>query len=181
MFLKKVFLLLLPFLVFFSAKGQLSEKQYSELVQRELGGQLEAPVPSGRVDVLTDYFAIEVEFARKWKNSIGQSLWYALNTSRKAGIVLILENESDWKYVQQLTTTLDYSNLKSKVKVWIYPNDFKKRVPKSYGPTPKRIPSEYWLTKATKIRHNKDCRYFKKTRGDYCSPNKGTPCKTCGG
>jgi len=38
-----------------------------------------------RVDCLTDTHAIEIEFANKWKEAIGQSLHYSLMTGKKTG------------------------------------------------------------------------------------------------
>ena len=45
-----------------------------------------------RVDCLTNYHAVEFDFANKWAESIGQALHYQLMTGKKAMIVLILEN-----------------------------------------------------------------------------------------
>jgi hypothetical protein len=39
----------------------------------------------------------------------------------------------------------------------------------------------HWLTASSKKRHNKHCRYFKKSKGRMCAPNEGKPCKICGG
>ncbi len=44
-----------------------------------------------RVDCLTDTYAIEVDFAYKWAESIGQSLYYANMTNRKPAVLLIVE------------------------------------------------------------------------------------------
>ena len=47
-------------------------------------------MPDGtRCDILTDTHAIEVDFADKWAEAIGQSLNYAMQTGKKAGIVLV--------------------------------------------------------------------------------------------
>jgi hypothetical protein len=52
--------------------------------------QLEYELPSGgRVDCLNPNFAIEVEWAHKWAESVGQSLYYAAATDRKPGIILL--------------------------------------------------------------------------------------------
>lgn len=45
-----------------------------------------------RVDCLTEYHAIEFDFANKWAESIGQALHYQLMTGKKAMVVLILED-----------------------------------------------------------------------------------------
>jgi hypothetical protein len=38
----------------------------------------------------------------------------------------------------------------------------------------------YWLSTTGK-RHNKNCRYYKATRGQFCGSDDGTPCGICGG
>lgn len=55
-----------------------------------------------RVDCLTETHAIEVEFAPKWKESIGQALFYGIKTGKKPGVVLIIEKDSDGKYLDRL-------------------------------------------------------------------------------
>ena len=64
-------------------------------------------LPDGtRCDCLTDTHAIEFDFGSKWTEAIGQSAYYALQTSKKAGIVLILETIKDRKYWIRLNTTI---------------------------------------------------------------------------
>lgn len=56
-----------------------------------------------RVDCLTKTHAIEFDFANKWAESIGQSLYYSIRTGKKAGVVLIMENKQrDEKYLKRL-------------------------------------------------------------------------------
>lgn len=56
-----------------------------------------------RIDCLTATHAVEFDFASKWAESIGQSLYYGLKTQKTPGIVLIIENpEKDGKYVKRL-------------------------------------------------------------------------------
>lgn len=154
-----------------------SERTYAKRIAERLGGQLEVSVQSGRVDILNETHAIEVEFARKWKNSIGQALWYSLQTGKMAGIVLILEDDrKDYKYSVQLQSTLVTFGLQDSVKVWLWPNDFDNS-PRSQ---PNR-PTSYWLTKISKVRHNNTCTYFKKTRGRIGTNKEGRACKKCGG
>lgn len=64
-----------------------------------------------RCDCLTDNHAIEVDFARKWYQAIGQSLYYALQSGKRAGVVLILEKQSDYKYWLRLNSTIRYHDL----------------------------------------------------------------------
>ena len=55
-----------------------------------------------RVDCLTKDYAIEFDFAHKWAESVGQSLYYAEMTKKKPAVVLILEKWSDLKYVKRI-------------------------------------------------------------------------------
>ena len=60
-------------------------------------------MPDGtRCDILTDTHAIEVDFADKWAEAIGQSLNYAMQTGKKAGIVLVLKYRGDEKHLERL-------------------------------------------------------------------------------
>jgi len=69
--------ILIALLVPLIASSQ-TEAQYSDYIQLLNGGQREVSVASGRVDILTKEYAFEIERAAKWKDSIGQSLWYGL-------------------------------------------------------------------------------------------------------
>lgn len=64
-----------------------------------------------RVDCLTENYAIEVEFAKKWREAIGQALHYAFKTERQAGIVLIIQKNSDESYWKDLKNTVEHYQL----------------------------------------------------------------------
>ena len=55
-----------------------------------------------RVDCLTKDYAIEFDFAKKWAESIGQSLYYSKMTGKKPAVTLILTNLTDYKYVKRI-------------------------------------------------------------------------------
>ncbi len=55
-----------------------------------------------RVDCLTKDYAIEFDFAHKWAESVGQSLYYAKMTGKKPAVALILTNLKDYKYVKRI-------------------------------------------------------------------------------
>jgi hypothetical protein len=64
-------------------------------------------LPDGtRCDCLTDTHAIEFDFGNKWAEAVGQSAYYALQTQKKAGIVLILESPKDIKFWIRLNSTI---------------------------------------------------------------------------
>ena len=64
-----------------------------------------------RVDCLTDKYAIEVDFAKKWAESIGQSLYYAKMTDKKPAVALIV-GENDNRFVQRLEKVTEELNIK---------------------------------------------------------------------
>ena len=70
-------------------------------------------MPSGaRCDCLTTTHAIEFDFADKWAEAIGQSLHYATQTEKKAGIVIIMENpDRDNKLLKRLKMTIEENDL----------------------------------------------------------------------
>jgi len=169
-----------------SLNGQHYEADYIELINKEMGGHTEVSVTSGRVDILTADYAIEVEFANKWKQAIGQSLWYGLQTNKTPGIVLVKKATDQNKYVLQLGSALQYGGLAGKIKVWVWPDDFNTSATfpiQQYNYTPKNQlkHTAYWLTTSSNKRHNSTCRYYQKSAGNFCKSNAGIACKICGG
>lgn len=64
------------------------------------GGKSEVRMRDGtRADIVTTTHVIEVDFAEKWAESIGQSLHYALQTGLKAGVLLIVDETDDERYL----------------------------------------------------------------------------------
>ena len=66
---------------------------------------------SDQYDCLSEKYVLEFDYADLWYESIGESLHYALQTGRKAGIVLIMEKESDMKYWIKLKKTIEHYRL----------------------------------------------------------------------
>jgi len=120
---------LVVFLSCYNLSGQISnysEKEIANYIQSLIGGEREVTVNSGRIDLVHNSVAFEIEWANKWKESIGQSLWYAQQSNNEPGIILIMRNEKDYKYLIQLNSSLHYSKLNEKIKVYLFPDDFKK-------------------------------------------------------
>jgi hypothetical protein len=83
--------------------GKQSERYYQEKFAREIGGQVEVVMKDRtRCDILTATHAIEVDFAKKWAEAIGQSLNYAMHTGKRPGVALILLPASDNKYIERV-------------------------------------------------------------------------------
>ncbi len=187
----KILIVILSLICSFSNHlfAQKYEKDYINLIHQHFGGQKEVTVKGGRIDILTDQYAIEIDFANKWKESIGQSLWYALQKTKKPGIVLILRDQSEYTYFLQLNSALSFGGLQGKIKVWLWPIDFnldyqaQQKFGKSSTDTDNNInrAPNYWLTFSTNKRHNSECRYFEGSKGRFCHSYEGIPCGICGG
>ena len=64
-----------------------------------------------RCDILTENLAIEVDFAPKWAEAIGQSLHYAKMVNRQAGIVIVIRKKIDHLHVKKLLGVIQEYNL----------------------------------------------------------------------
>lgn len=86
-----------------------SEADYRDHICGAAGWQMEMKMPNGtKADCVSDTHAIEVEFAHKWAESIGQSLNYAAETGKTPGIVLICKRGTEarclkWSLVLEQT------------------------------------------------------------------------------
>jgi len=115
----KVFMkyLVLIFIIFFityyfvpsepEKRTKKNERYYQTKMCNHLGGQVEyLLVDKSRVDCLTEEYAIEVDWAKKWAEGVGQSLYYAHMTNRKPAIGLIV-GKKDKKHVKKLKSISD--------------------------------------------------------------------------
>lgn len=94
------------------------ERWYQEQWCAEHGGQTEVVMNDGtRCDCVLETHAIEFDFGAKWAESLAQALNYAMQTGKRAGIVLILENGGDVRYVNRLRRVIEFNRLA--VDVWV--------------------------------------------------------------
>lgn len=99
------------------ARGALAAE--SDYVAEYCDGQIEYVLVDGtRVDCLTDEYAIEYDYGRKWSESIGQALHYGMMTGRKPGIVLIYQNPD---HIERLVNVIAYYDLP--IRVWLIYDD----------------------------------------------------------
>ncbi|HAQ36972.1 MAG TPA: hypothetical protein DCX89_09190 [Saprospirales bacterium] len=161
------------------AAGQRPEAYYVDwLDEHYFHGEREVVLPGGRADIVNDTYAIEVEKAPNWKNSIGQALWYGLQTNKKPGIVLVMENIDQRKYGIMLQSALDYAGIADKITVWFYPEDF------GLGfsiAQPLIGEIQYSYNRNSGVRHNSNCTYFGCQNCVPCDGNRGRACGRCGG
>ena len=80
------------------------EKDY---VEKYCNGQKEYKVNNARIDCLTDFVAYEFDYASKWYEAIGQSLYYGILTQRESGIYLIVRDDKDYKYIGRAKLVCD--------------------------------------------------------------------------
>ena len=67
-----------------------------------------------RVDCLTKKLAVEVDFANKWAECVGQSLYYGIKTNKQPACLLIMENgDKDLKYLKRLKYTAEQKKIKT--------------------------------------------------------------------
>lgn len=89
------------------------ESWYSKALAEQLpGAKTEVRMHNGtRCDVLATHHSIEVEFASKWCESIGQSLNYSAQTGRMGAVALILEHDSDERFLTRLRQVISWHQL----------------------------------------------------------------------
>ena len=97
-----------------SEKSKHNEKYYQTKLCNELDGVMEQRLlDRTRVDCLTDEYAIEVDFSKKWAESVGQSLHYALMTGMKPAVVLIVrETKKDKRHMKRLEALAEKYDIK---------------------------------------------------------------------
>ena len=88
------------------------EKYYQNRWCAEHNGHAEVVLADHtRADCITATHAVEFDFGRKWAEGLGQALYYSLQTGKRAGIVLILEESKDRKYFIRLNSTIQHFGL----------------------------------------------------------------------
>jgi hypothetical protein len=74
-----------------------------------------------RVDILTETYAIEADFADNWYQAIGQSLYYSELTDRLPGILLLKKKSADnqWRHLVRAAMICG----KHDIKFWVVEYD----------------------------------------------------------
>lgn len=94
------------------AKRKHPERYYQARWCSSQSGITEVVFPDRtRCDCLTATHAVEFDFGGKWAEAIGQSLYYSLQTGKRAGIALILERPGDYKYWLRLNSVIRANDL----------------------------------------------------------------------
>jgi len=95
-------------------KKKHNEKHYQTILCNELDGVMEQSLlDRTRIDCLTDEYAIEVDFSKKWAESVGQSLYYAEMTGKKPAVALIVrDNKKDKRHLKRLKVLAEKFDIK---------------------------------------------------------------------
>ena len=114
---KKSLIFFLTFFTFSLSLFAASEKEWQEAWNDAYAhGKLEIYIDFGRIDILTDEYAIEVDHVYKFHEGIGQALHYAYDTGNKPGLALFIDGKRDTKekfnYAKKLANSLG-------IKVWL--------------------------------------------------------------
>jgi len=104
----KIILVLLLTISNVNAKNKMLEKEYQEVDCKQKRGKTEYVIKGGRVDCLTKSYAIEYDFAKKWAACLGQAMYYSAMTNKIGICTLIVEDNSDYKYVKKLEEAIGY-------------------------------------------------------------------------
>jgi len=95
-----------------SVHAKMKEKDYQALMCPDGFGVMEYKlIDNRRVDCLTSTHAIEVDFAYKWFEAVGQSLHYAKMTGKRAGVYLIMIKDNDEKHLRQMKELIRFYDL----------------------------------------------------------------------
>lgn len=94
------------------------QQQFAEII----GGEREVVLEDRtRVDIVTDTHVIEVDFAAKWAESIGQALHYKNMLGKKAGVLLIMKGDEEMRFLKRLMGVAVQHGID--VWVWDYTDD----------------------------------------------------------
>lgn len=79
------------------------EKYYQNLWCSKWHGKQEVLLKDfTRIDCETKNYVVEFDFAKKWAESIGQSLHYGRMTGKNPAIILIIEQPKDFVYYRRI-------------------------------------------------------------------------------
>lgn len=93
-----------------------SEADYRDHICGAAGYRMEQKLPNGtRTDCVSETHAIEIDFAQKWAEAVGQSLNYAAETGKQPGIILICKRGTERKCLKWSLT------LEQTIKAWKLP------------------------------------------------------------
>jgi len=177
----------------FDLSSGLRESAWRDALTSRLKGKAEVSIEGGRIDVLTDTQAIEVDWPHKWHEGLGQALHYA-DATGKQGVVALISYSQDpdnlkEKSIQRFKMVENLCQKNGIELMILFPSklyEIQKDATKQQSALKKKKTQEarikYWLNSKSGTRHRPGCHFHGKTaNGYYCGPNEGKPCAICGG
>lgn len=149
-------------------------------------GKLEVASGGGRVDIVNDSHAIEVDKVSKWKQGLAQAERYAEATGKKAGLALYIDGETDgFEIFKEAKETCEDRG----ITVWLINshvsvNDLVALSAPEAQKAKKltAVDGTHWINSSSSVRHNRSCRWFgNTTSGRMGGSDEGRACGTCGG
>ena len=91
-----------------------TEVEWRQYLAPRYQAQVEVRLEDGtRCDLVTKAEAIECDWAKKWAEAIGQSLYYAIELEKKPAIILLVkDHERDQRYVDRCKKVCDRAGIK---------------------------------------------------------------------
>jgi hypothetical protein len=89
-----------------------NEAAWTSALAAAMGGQSEVKVAFGRADVLTQKYAVEVDFLPKWKEGMGQAIHYADVTDRRPVLAVIHQERPDQALLEQIESLCTKNGVK---------------------------------------------------------------------
>ena len=110
--------MLIALALLLSSTAHAGEAEFRDAWCSANNGRAEVTLPDRtRADCITDTHAVEVDHGRKWAEAIGQSLYYALQTNKRAGILLILHQPRERRFWYRLNSIIRANDLP--IDVWV--------------------------------------------------------------
>ena len=90
-----------------------SESYYNRLWCEKHNGEVESIIRGNLVvECMTEDMVIETCYAKNiYSSLLVKVLYYSMLTHKKAGLLLIVNNSSEWNYVDRLQRIIDYHKL----------------------------------------------------------------------
>jgi hypothetical protein len=90
------------------------------LIAQALNGVPEYMLPDkARVDILTHTEAIEVDWAHKWAEGIGQALYYGAMTKRTPVVLLLMNTADEERYLFRVRAVID-AHARTRLTLWLF-------------------------------------------------------------
>jgi len=111
-----------------TAASAMTESDYRSALCGSADYAQEVRMPNGtRADCVSETHAIEIDFAQKWAEAIGQSLNYAAETGKPPAVILICKSGTERKCLKwSLLLEQTASHWRLPIKVWLCDADTRK-------------------------------------------------------